>query len=169
MTADHTWRTCIPLLAANGRTDPDSPTNRKIRKVIQALPEIDRINLHRANCENRIGPVQLAAVKKVRAKLRAAGIGEVPEEMTAVVLLTPVDIAANFPGPPDMNPVSIDHSMTTCDRCNGNSWIGPQQFELVKAGQATKVCYRCAATDPELATASPLVTNPDIDDRPRRY
>jgi hypothetical protein len=86
------------------------------------------------------------------------------DEMT--VALLPVDttglphIGVAVPKP------SIDYSLTRCDRCGRDCWIGPRQNQAVRTGCA-KYCYYCVLPHP--GRVSQVVTlDPDADKRPRR-
>lgn len=64
------------------------------------------------------------------------------------------------------NPVTVDHSPWTCERCGAACWIGPRQKDMVTGpARAEAICFGCAASD---GRDIGVVVNPDIDGRPRR-
>lgn len=38
---------------------------------------------------------------------------------------------------------SIEHTITTCDQCGGDGWIGPAQLASVTFGGGERLCYWC--------------------------
>lgn len=69
------------------------------------------------------------------------------------------------------SPVTIEHSLTPCDRCGESGWIGPKQRQMAEAGVGDVLCIYCMVKDPEFQAAGvvPMVSlNPDIEQVPRR-
>lgn len=69
------------------------------------------------------------------------------------------------------SPVSIEHSLTGCERCGRSGWIGPRQRAMAEAGGGEVVCGYCIKKDPMLQNPAEMTVyslNPDIDQAPRR-
>ncbi len=67
------------------------------------------------------------------------------------------------------SPISIEHSLTACERCDEQCWIGPQQLAVARRGLGEVVCFYCLMKDPDAAGSMGMISlNPDIDDVPRR-
>lgn len=171
----HHWSQCFPVIAdaETGAVDHADDNNRAIRKIFKGLNQLDRIKFHQASCQNRWSPAHLATINKIRKKLHEAGIGDpemIGEDLIPMVIIWPTKMAQNWPFSTP-NPVSIDHTLTTCDRCGVEAWIGPHQLALHRDAGAERVCAYCINKDPELATGNVATAtlNPNADDRPRRF
>lgn len=66
------------------------------------------------------------------------------------------------------SPISIEHSIIDCERCNGPGWIGPHQLAAARNGLGEVVCYHCLTRDPQFGSMPMVALNPDIDGAPRR-
>lgn len=67
------------------------------------------------------------------------------------------------------SPISIEHSLINCGRCDEQGWIGPKQRQAANAGAGEVVCFYCLTADPEIPEVVPMISlNADIDDVPRR-
>lgn len=43
----------------------------------------------------------------------------------------------------DVPQPSIEHTLTACDMCGADGWIGPAQLAAVTFGGGTRLCYWC--------------------------
>jgi hypothetical protein len=94
--------------------------------------------------------------------------------MTGIILIYPPEMfrdpaiieAMRAHGLP--SPISIQHSLTACDRCGKSGWIGPKQREAAAAGFGEVVCFYCLTENPPDAEMGVISLNPDIDQVPRR-
>lgn len=83
-----------------------------------------------------------------------------------IVAVYPAELRdMRLPGVP--HPVTVEHSLTTCDRCGKDAWIGPKQKLIVTFNGYEKVCYVCIAQqDGDVTMQS---ANLSIDDAQRRF
>lgn len=66
------------------------------------------------------------------------------------------------------SPISIQHSLTNCGRCEESGWIGPKQREAAAAGFGEVICFYCLMKDPPDEAMGMISLNADIDKVPRR-
>jgi hypothetical protein len=90
----------------------------------------------------------------------------------AIAVIYPCGLE-NHPGLAGMqSPVTVEHSIIKCPRCERDCWIGPAQRRVVKLGGAEALCVLCMIIDEEVCAQEVLPTialNPDIDNVPRRF
>lgn len=60
------------------------------------------------------------------------------------------------------SPISIEHSLINCPRCEQQGWIGPKQRLLAEAGGGDVICLPCIAADPGAPMLEVVALNPDI-------
>lgn len=87
-------------------------------------------------------------------------------------LLFKLNSMAAEEGNPMFKP-SIEHSITQCQRCGQDCWIGPNQKQMADSVlfATLAICYVCIMLDPSLR---PLVdnmvsVNQDIENVPKRF
>lgn len=70
------------------------------------------------------------------------------------------------------SPVTTEHSLIQCPRCDRDCWIGPKQRVMATLGGGEALCVFCIFSDPglkEQATWPIVAINPRIDEVPRRF
>lgn len=84
-----------------------------------------------------------------------------------VLPIIPIDLAGRTIFGQKVPKPSLEHSITRCQVCGGDGWIGPAQLFRKSMVGGFVVCYRCVAPA--------MRTNPQIhaldataDDKPRR-
>lgn len=65
---------------------------------------------------------------------------------------------------------SIEHTLTTCDLCGGDGWIGPAQLMHYTFNGGERICYRCLFKEMQAGGTDMEIHSLDksADEKPRR-
>ena len=66
------------------------------------------------------------------------------------------------------SPISIEHTLIQCPRCNRDCWIGPKQKLMHALAGHDILCMNCVVADPTINLNAVVTANLGIEDVPRR-
>lgn len=93
-------------------------------------------------------------------------------EERRTITIIPTDMAKmhEYQGIPIPTP-SLEHTLTDCDQCGRQGWIGPAQRLHMLFNKADVLCYWCIFADMEAGAELGVVKGLDetADDKPRRW